>query len=57
MSIIQWLVHAITGCPKTSLDHTMYGITHCRSCGRVSFISDTLPKITRFKIPTRFGYR
>ena len=57
MSIIHWFLHAITGCPATSLNHTMYGTTHCRACGRVTFVSDTLPKITRLKAASRFGYR
>ncbi|TWH46141.1 hypothetical protein [Sporomusa sp. KB1] len=51
MSILYWLWHTITGCPETHLEHTMYGTTHCRTCGRVTFVSDTLPKITRLKIP------
>ncbi|SDD60930.1 hypothetical protein [Sporomusa acidovorans] len=53
MSIIRWLWHAISGCPEADLDHTMYGTTHCRTCGRVTFVSDTLPKITRLKTPAR----
>lgn len=53
MSIINWLLHGLTHCPKTELTHTMYGTTHCRSCGRVEFVSDTLPKITRFQVNKR----
>lgn len=57
MSIIYWFLHAITGCPQAHLEHTMYGTTHCRACGRVNFVSDHLPKITRFKASRRFGYQ
>lgn len=53
--ILRWLWHTITGCPETHLDHTMYGTTHCRTCGRVTFVSDSLPKITRLKTTNRLS--
>lgn len=56
MNIFTWIWHGITRCPEADLDHTMYGITHCRSCGRVKFISDTLPVIKRMKVSNRTKY-
>ena len=44
-NIFIWILHIFIDCPESSLDHTMYGTTHCRECGRVHFISDNLPKM------------
>jgi len=51
--IFKWVWHSITRCPETDLDHTMYGTTHCRACGRVIFISDTLPKMSHIIVNKR----
>ena len=45
-NIFKWVWHSITRCPEDALEHTMYGTVHCRECGRVIFISDTLPKMS-----------
>ncbi len=57
MSIARWFWHAITGCPETDLNHTMYGTAYCRTCGRVTFVSDNLPKNTRLEATSRFNNR
>lgn len=51
--IFNWVWHGVTRCPENDLEHTMYGTTHCRTCGRVAFVSDTLPKIKRLIINKR----
>lgn len=51
--ILKWVWHSITRCPETDLDHTMYGTAHCRACGRVIFISDTLPKMNHISTKKR----
>ena len=56
MSLVKWIWHGLTHCPKADLERTMYGTTHCAKCGRVTFVSDTLPVIKRFKLNKRAHY-
>jgi len=49
LRMLNWILHAFTGCPEKGLYQVMYGSTHCRYCGRVAFIGDSLPKLSRFR--------
>ena len=44
--LLNWVWHSVTRCPESDLEHTMYGTSHCRGCGRVIFVSDVLPKMS-----------
>lgn len=51
--IFKWIWHSITRCPETALEHTMYGTVRCRECGRVTFVSNTLPKMSHIVVNRR----
>ncbi|MBC8015980.1 MAG: hypothetical protein H7X79_09590 [Sporomusaceae bacterium] len=51
--IFKWVWHGITRCPKTALETTMYGTVRCRDCGRVTFISNNLPKMSHIVVNRR----
>ncbi|VBB05836.1 Hypothetical protein LUCI_1047 [Lucifera butyrica] len=57
MRFFAWIWHGLHKCPETDLEHTMYGTTHCRSCGRVTFVSDSLPKIKHLITSRRVPHR